>query len=199
MCTFIWIFTSRLLYSSIIPRAPLKKKKKILNCLTIMSVNFKLWAMTLASCLVSLISSYDTGVLAVADTDISDSLALSKGKASWISKVSAIFCIVGAVLSCYVNSRFGRRVIIFVGDTLVICGSVAFCLARQYEGILFSRVLFGLGLGLTSTASFLFLTEWCLPQKRGQLMSVCGFFATTGIFLAFVIRQIFQNQVFAYK
>ena len=164
-----------------------------------MSVNFKLWAITLASCLVSLISSYDTGILAVTDRDISKSLALSKGKSSWISKVSTIFCIVGALLSCYLNSRFGRKVIIFVGDSLVICGSVVFCLAQQYEGILFSRVLFGLGLGLTSTASFLFLSEWCLPEKRGQLMSVCGFFATTGIFLSFVIKQIYHKQVFAYN
>lgn len=160
------------------------------------SSNFKIWAITVGSCSVSLVAAYDAAIWLVVNPTVTGEVhGLSEGTSSWILMTSTIFSIIGALLSCFLVNEQGRKFVIFEGNALVMLGSILFALSNSFYVVIFSRVIFGLGLGLSYTASFLYLSEWSPTDKRGQLIGFSGCCATAGVFLSIVIRQVFVTKV----
>lgn len=101
--------------------------------------------------------------------------------------------IVGAAVGGWMNDRFGRRKSILSADTLFLLGSVIMASATSPAILIVGRVFVGLGVGMASMASPLYISESSPTRVRGALVALNSFLVTGGQFLSYLINLAFTK------
>ena len=101
--------------------------------------------------------------------------------------------IVGAGAGGWMNDRFGRRPSILIADMLFLAGSIVMAFAPAPAVIIVGRVLVGLGVGMASMTSPLYISEASPARIRGALVSTNGLLITAGQFLSYLINLAFTK------
>ncbi|KAL2343401.1 hypothetical protein Fmac_004686 [Flemingia macrophylla] len=101
--------------------------------------------------------------------------------------------IIGAAVGGWINDRFGRKKAIVFADTLFFIGSAVMGGAPNPSVLIVGRVFVGLGVGMASMASPLYISEASPTRVRGALVSLNGFLITGGQFLSYLINLAFTK------
>lgn len=101
--------------------------------------------------------------------------------------------ILGAALGGWMNDRFGRRMSILVADVLFFIGAIVMALAPSPSIIIMGRIQVGLGVGMASMTSPLYISEASPHRIRGALVSTNGLLITGGQFLSYLINLAFTH------
>lgn len=101
--------------------------------------------------------------------------------------------IVGAAFGGWMNDRFGRKKSILCADLLFIVGSVVMALAPNPWVIIVGRLFVGLGVGIVSMTSPLYISEASPARIRGALVSTNGLLLKGGQFLSYLINLAFAK------
>jgi len=96
--------------------------------------------------------------------------------------------IIGASGGGWMNDRFGRKITILYADGLFFAGSVIMAVAPNPVILIVGRVFIGLGVGMASMASPLYISEASPTKVRGALVSLNSFLITGGQFLSYIIN-----------
>lgn len=101
--------------------------------------------------------------------------------------------ILGASVGGWINDRFGRKKGIVIADTLFFIGSVIMAAASSPAILIVGRVFVGIGVGMASMASPLYISEASPTRVRGALVSLNSFLITGGQFLSYLINLAFTK------
>lgn len=101
--------------------------------------------------------------------------------------------IIGAAIGGWLNDRFGRRAAILAADFLFFVGAVIMAAAQSPALLIAGRVFVGLGVGMASMTSPLYISEASPAKVRGALVSTNGFLITGGQFLSYLINLAFTK------
>ncbi|CAN6209325.1 unnamed protein product [Urochloa humidicola] len=101
--------------------------------------------------------------------------------------------IIGAAVGGWATDRFGRRASILAADSLFFAGAAVMASATGPAQLVVGRVLVGLGVGMASMTSPLYISEASPARIRGALVSTNGFLITGGQFLAYLINLAFTK------
>ncbi|GJU11698.1 inositol transporter 4 [Tanacetum coccineum] len=156
------------------------------------------YIMLLALCagIGGLLFGYDTGVISGASLYIRDDFR-DVERHTWLQETivstAVAGAIVGAAFGGWMNDRFGRKKSILCADLLFIVGSVVMALAPNPWVIIVGRLLVGLGVGIVSMTSPLYISEASPARIRGALVSTNGLLLTGGQFLSYLINLAFAK------
>ncbi|XP_078436691.1 inositol transporter 2 [Wolffia australiana] len=143
-----------------------------------------------------LLFGYDTGVISGALLYIRDDFSAVDRK-TWLQEIIVSAAVAGAIAGAavggYVSDRFGRRSAILAADVLFLGGAVGMAAAPSPGIVVLGRVLVGLGVGMASMTSPLYISEASPAGIRGALVSLNGFLITGGQFLAYLINLAFTK------
>lgn len=143
-----------------------------------------------------LLFGYDTGVISGALLYIRDEFPAVEKK-TWLQEAIVSTAIAGAIIGAaiggWINDRFGRKVSIIVADTLFLLGSIILAAAPNPATLIVGRVFVGLGVGMASMASPLYISEASPTRVRGALVSLNSFLITGGQFLSYLINLAFTK------
>ncbi|KAI4297635.1 hypothetical protein L6164_037517 [Bauhinia variegata] len=143
-----------------------------------------------------LLFGYDTGVISGALLYIRDDFTAVDRK-TWLQEAIVSMALAGAIIGAsvggWINDRFGRKVAIILADALFLIGSVVLAAAPNPTVLIIGRVFVGLGVGMASMASPLFISETSPARVRGALVSLNGFLITGGQFLSYLINLAFTE------
>ncbi|CAL9093464.1 unnamed protein product [Musa textilis] len=143
-----------------------------------------------------LLFGYDTGVISGALLYIRDDFP-SVDKKTWLQEsivsTAVAGAIIGAAIGGWVNDRFGRKTSILVADFLFFAGAVIMASAPNPTLLIAGRVFVGLGVGMASMTSPLYISEASPARIRGALVSTNGFLITGGQFLSYLINLAFTK------
>jgi SP family myo-inositol transporter-like MFS transporter 13 len=103
--------------------------------------------------------------------------------------------VIGAAVGGWINDRFGRKRSIVIADTLFFIGSAIMAAATSPAILIVGRVFVGLGVGMASMASPLYISEASPPKVRGALVSLNSFLITGGQFLSYLINLAFTKVI----
>ncbi|EER98432.1 hypothetical protein BDA96_02G127700 [Sorghum bicolor] len=143
-----------------------------------------------------LLFGYDTGVISGALLYIRDDfeqVEKSTVLQETIVSMAVAGAIVGAGAGGWMNDRFGRRPSILIADMLFLAGSIVMAFAPAPPVIIVGRVLVGLGVGMASMTSPLYISEASPARIRGALVSTNGLLITAGQFLSYLINLAFTK------
>ncbi|XP_012572390.1 probable inositol transporter 2 [Cicer arietinum] len=143
-----------------------------------------------------LLFGYDTGVISGALLYIRDDFKAVDTKIwlqSAIVSTALAGAVIGAAVGGWINDRFGRKISIVTADTLFFIGSVIMAAAPSPAVLIVGRVFVGLGVGMASMASPLYISEASPARVRGALVSLNSFLITAGQFLSYLINLAFTK------
>ncbi|KAA2255992.1 sugar porter family MFS transporter [Solihabitans fulvus] len=130
---------------------------------------------------------YDLGVISGVLPFISKAWSLTsfdKGVVTASLSVGAIF---GAAFSTRVTDRLGRRRTIMVAAVIVIIGTLAASFSPSFTVLIISRLVIGLGVGLSSATVPTYLSELAPAKWRGAMSALNQIFIVLGILIAFLV------------
>ncbi|CAD6226801.1 unnamed protein product [Miscanthus lutarioriparius] len=143
-----------------------------------------------------LLFGYDTGVISGALLYIRDDFG-SVDRNTWLQEMIVSMAVAGAIIGAaiggWTTDRFGRRTSILVADFLFFAGAVVMASATGPAQLVVGRVFVGLGVGMASMTSPLYISEASPARIRGALVSTNGFLITGGQFLAYLINLAFTK------
>ncbi|CAN6213880.1 unnamed protein product [Urochloa humidicola] len=143
-----------------------------------------------------LLFGYDTGVISGALLYIRDDFSQVE-KSTVLQETIVSMAVAGAIVGAgaggWMNDRFGRRPSILIADLLFLAGSMVMCFAPSPSIIIAGRVLVGLGVGMASMTSPLYISEASPARIRGALVSTNGLLITAGQFLSYLINLAFTK------
>lgn len=143
-----------------------------------------------------LLFGYDTGVISGALLYIRDDF-VSVDRNTWLQEMIVSMAVAGAIIGAaiggWTTDRFGRRASILVADSLFFVGAVVMASATRPAQLVVGRVFVGLGVGMASMTSPLYISEASPARIRGALVSTNGFLITGGQFLAYLINLAFTK------
>uniref|UniRef100_A0A0E0LH75 Major facilitator superfamily (MFS) profile domain-containing protein n=1 Tax=Oryza punctata TaxID=4537 RepID=A0A0E0LH75_ORYPU len=143
-----------------------------------------------------LLFGYDTGVISGALLYIRDDFR-SVDKNTWLQEMIVSMAVAGAIIGAaiggWANDRYGRRTSILVADALFFVGAVVMASAMGPGQLVVGRVFVGLGVGMASMTSPLYISEASPARIRGALVSTNGLLITGGQFLSYLINLAFTK------
>ncbi|WP_163713108.1 sugar porter family MFS transporter [Mangrovibacterium lignilyticum] len=141
---------------------------------------------TLVSAMGGLLFGYDWVVIGGAKPfyerffDIASSPHLQ----GWAMSSALVGCLFGAVSSGYLAERFGRKIPLLVAAALFTLSAFGTGMADQFTPFVFYRLIGGLGIGLASAISPMYIAEISPAAIRGRLVSVNQLTIVIGILAA---------------
>jgi sugar porter (SP) family MFS transporter len=98
--------------------------------------------------------------------------------------------VVGSLIGGWPADRFGRKATLLWIGVLYFIGAVGSGLATNVYMFIAARVIGGLGIGISTVAAPLFISEIAPPAQRGRLAGMFQFNIVFGILVAFVSNAL---------
>lgn len=130
---------------------------------------------------------YDLGVIAGVLVLLAKQWSLTAFQKGAITASLSVGAMVGAVLAGRLCNRIGRRLTIMAAAVVVILGTVACVLAGDWQVMMLTRGVIGIGVGLSSATVPTYLAELAPARVRGALGSLNQLFIVSGILTAFLV------------
>ncbi|MCL5744792.1 MAG: sugar porter family MFS transporter [Acidobacteria bacterium] len=149
--------------------------------------------LSIISALGGLLFGFDTVVISGTLTPLKAQFALSPAVEGWLVSSALLGCAVGAALAGSFSDRCGRKPALLLSGWLFIICSVGCALAWDVNALIWSRLIGGLGVGLASMVSPLYISEISAPRLRGRMVTLFQFAITIGICLALLSNAWLQS------
>lgn len=146
-----------------------------------------LWRICLVAAMGGLLFGYDWVVVGGAKPfyepyfQITDDTPFLRG---WAQSSALVGCIVGAVLSGALSDRFGRKRLLILAGLLFTVSAVWTALSQTLTDYSLARILGGLGIGLASNLSPLYIAEISPAAVRGRFVSINQLTIVIGVLAA---------------
>ncbi len=146
------------------------------------------WSVT--SALAGFLFGFDTVVISGAEQKIQSLWGLGAGMHG-IAMASALYgTVIGSLFGGWPTDRFGRKPTLLIIGLLYLVGAIWSALATDVNSFIFARVLGGLGIGVSTIAAPLYISEIAPAAKRGLLTGMFQFNIVFGILMAFLSNAL---------
>ena len=147
-----------------------------------------LWSIT--SALAGFLFGFDTVVISGAEQSIQAHWGLGAGVHGIVMASALYGTVLGSLIGGWPTDRFGRKpTLLFIG-ILYIAGAVGSALANDPFVFIAARVIGGLGIGISTVAAPLYISEIAPPNYRGRLAGMFQFNIVFGILMAFLSNAL---------
>ncbi|WP_316839716.1 sugar porter family MFS transporter [Pedobacter gandavensis] len=118
---------------------------------------------------------------------------LSSAQEGWFVSSALLGCIVGVAFSGYLSDKIGRKIVLFIAAFLFFISAIGFAISTDYALLIFFRILAGVGVGVASNISPLYISEMSPAKNRGSLVTYYQLALTIGILMAYVSNYFLQG------
>ncbi|KAF4379190.1 inositol transporter 4 [Cannabis sativa] len=143
-----------------------------------------------------LLFGYDTGVISGALLYIREDFD-EVDKKTWLQETIVSMAVAGAIAGAaiggWISDSFGRKKSIIGADIVFFAGAIVMAAAPAPWVIIIGRILVGLGVGMASMTSPLYISESSPAKIRGALVSTNALLITGGQFLSYIINLLFTK------
>jgi MFS transporter, SP family, arabinose:H+ symporter len=146
------------------------------------------WSITAA--LAGFLFGFDTVVISGAEQEIQSLWNLTPGLHG-VAIASALYgTVLGSLLGGWPADRFGRRAALLLIGALYLIGALGSALATDVYTFIAARTLGGLGIGISTVAAPLYISEISPPEHRGVLTGMFQFNIVFGILVAYLSNSL---------
>ena len=153
-------------------------------------MNARVFFWSLTSALAGFLFGFDTVVISGAEKTIQALWQLSPGWHGVVMGSALYGTVLGALIGGWPTDHFGRRATLLWIGVLYFVGAVLSGLASNVYLFIFARFIGGLGIGISTVAAPLYISEIAPPQYRGRLGGMFQFNIVFGILIAFISNAL---------
>ncbi len=153
-------------------------------------MNSRIFFWSLTSALAGFLFGFDTVVISGAEKTIQALWGLSPALHG-IAMGSALYgTVVGSLIGGWPTDRFGRKATLLWIGVLYLVGAIGSAVANNLSLFIVARFIGGLGIGISTVAAPLYISEIAPPRLRGRLAGMFQFNIVFGILVAFVSNAL---------
>jgi SP family sugar porter-like MFS transporter len=157
---------------------------------------FYIWSISLVAAMGGLLFGYDWVVIGGAKPFYEEYFHLSNSfQISWAMSSALLGCLIGSVVSFGLSDKFGRKRLLILSGFLFIISAVGTGLSQSFSFFIWFRILGGVGIGLASNLSPIFIAEVAPAEMRGRFVSINQLTIVIGILLAQIINWLIAQPV----
>lgn len=106
----------------------------------------------------------------------------------WAMSSALAGCLIGAVISGWTSDRFGRKKLLIISAGLFVAASLGTGAALSFNAFFLFRILGGVGIGLASNLSPMYIAEITPANVRGRFVTINQLAIVIGILAAQLIN-----------
>ena len=134
------------------------------------------WRYLLPVCLIAtlggLLFGYDTGVISGAIEPLTAKFALGDFMKGWASGCVLLGCAAGVLLVGPVSDRFGRKLAMILAALMFLASAIGTALPNGILVFILFRILGGVGIGIASITTPMYIAEITPANIRGRMVAV---------------------------
>lgn len=135
-----------------------------------------------------LLFGYDTAVVAGAIGFIQQKYGLSPAMMGWVASCALVGCVIGAMFAGSLSDRIGRKKVLMISAFAFAISSLGIMLPLSLNWFIFFRLIGGIGIGIASMLSPLYISEIAPANIRGRLISIYQMGIVLGILLIYFVN-----------
>jgi sugar porter (SP) family MFS transporter len=143
--------------------------------------------------LAGLLFGYDTGIIAGALLTITPEFGLNSLQSGMVVGAVPIGAVAGAWFASRGADKYGRRSLILVSAAIFIVGAIGSAVAPDSFILIVSRVVIGVGIGVASAVTPVYISEVAPSEMRGSLVTFFQLAVTVGILVAYLVGYAFTD------
>lgn len=155
-----------------------------------------IWSVTLVSAMGGLLFGYDWVVIGGAKPFYEKFFGLTTpSEIGWAMSSALVGCLLGALVSGGLSDRFGRKKLLILAGLFFTVSAVWTALAADFAMFVVFRLVGGIGIGLASNLSPMYIAEISPAEIRGRLVSVNQLTIVIGILAAQIVNWLIARPV----
>ena len=155
-----------------------------------------IWLVTLVSAMGGLLFGYDWVVIGGAKPFYEKFFNLTApSQIGWAMSSALVGCLVGALVSGGLSDRFGRKKLLILAGLFFTVSAVWTALAADFTVFVVFRLVGGIGIGLASNLSPMYIAEISPAATRGKFVSVNQLTIVIGILAAQLTNWLIARPV----
>lgn len=143
---------------------------------------------TLVAAIGGLLFGYDTAVVAGAIGFIQEKYQLSAAMTGWAASCALIGCMIGAMVAGGLSDKLGRRKVLMISAWAFAISSVGIMAPFGLTSFIIFRMIGGIGIGIASILSPMYISEIAPASIRGRLISIYQLGIVIGILLIYFVN-----------
>ncbi|AVM52671.1 sugar porter (SP) family MFS transporter [Bacteroides zoogleoformans] len=136
---------------------------------------------------------YDTAVISGTITMVSQLFRLDVVEQGWYVGCALVGSIAGVAFAGVLGDYFGRKKTMLFSSVLFSVSAVGCALCLNFEQLVVYRIIGGVGIGVVSIISPLYISEIAVAEYRGRLVSLYQLAVTVGFLGAYLCNFQLMN------
>lgn len=144
-----------------------------------------LWKVSIVAGLGGVLFGFDTAVISGTFGMVETQFGLSKLQVGWFGSSALIGAIAGALIAGKLSDTYGRKPVLLLSALLFFLSALFSSVPPDYFWLICARLLGGVGVGMASVLSPLYISEFAPARIRGRLVAMYQLSIVVGILLAY--------------
>jgi len=141
-----------------------------------------------------LLFGYDTAVIAGAIGFLQTHFGLDPTLKGWAAACALVGCVLGVSFAGVFSDKLGRKKTLVLAGLLFLVSSIGTAVPREFIVFVVFRILAGVGVGVASMASPMYIAEITPARVRGRMVSVNQFAIVTGMLIIYFLNYFIALQ-----
>jgi sugar porter (SP) family MFS transporter len=140
-----------------------------------------------------LLFGYDTAVISGAIGFMQEHFALDAIRKGWVASCALLGCIGGAAAAGLLSDALGRKKVLLLAAVLFTVSAIGAAASPTVTAFVVARVLGGLGIGMASMLSPLYIAEVAPARIRGRMVSLNQLAIVSGIVVVYYVNALIAD------
>lgn len=158
-----------------------------------MKRNIVLTGIALIASLGGFLFGYDTAVISGTLAMVQEQFGLSASLEGWYVSSALVGCIAGVSGAGWLSDTYGRKMVLLLTGALFSISAIGCAISTSFTMLVIYRLIGGIGVGIASMLSPLYISEISPAKWRGRLVTLYQFAITIGILSAYFVNLWLLN------
>ena len=128
---------------------------------------------------------FDTAVISGAIGFVTTQFSLNTTAEGWLVSSGLLGCIIGVFTTGLFSNRIGRKKTAVTAGIMFLISGIGCAVATSFNLLVLPRFIGGIGVGMASVISPMYISEFAPANKRGRMVAYYQLAITAGILMAY--------------
>ena len=136
---------------------------------------------------------YDTAVISGTVSQVTSQFQLTTLQSGWYVGCALVGSIIGVVVAGKLSDHFGRKLTMILSAILFTTSAIGCAVSANLDQLVFYRIIGGIGIGIVSIVSPLYISEISPATHRGRMVTLYQLAITIGFLGAYLMNYHLLN------
>lgn len=133
---------------------------------------------------------YDTAVISGTTSAVASQFSLDDISKGWYVGCALVGSIIGVSLAGMMSDFIGRKKTMLISAVFFTVSAIGCCLCSGFNDLVAYRLIGGVGIGIVSIVSPIYISEISPAKIRGTMVSLYQLAVTMGLLLAYLVNYV---------